>query len=87
MGNDEYPPFRCDFAETKGLDTRAQDAVDARYQATCETATGVYFEAGDLLVIDDHSTFHGRTSFPMSVAGGPVASPQLHHPGSITDYR
>jgi L-asparagine oxygenase len=64
-GSDEYPRLRCDFAETKGLDAVAQKAVDALYQAACDVAMGVYLEAGDLLIVDNHSTFHGRTSFSM----------------------
>jgi L-asparagine oxygenase len=64
-GSDEHPRLRCDFAETKGLDQDAQDAVEALYTAAVEVATGVYLEAGDLLIVDNHSTFHGRTSFQM----------------------
>lgn len=64
-GTDECPRLRCDFAETKGLDVTAQGAVDALYQAACEVATSVYLESGDLLIVDNHSTFHGRTSFSM----------------------
>lgn len=62
-GTGECPRLRCDFAETKGLDDTAQKAVDALYQAACEIATGVYLVSGDLLIVDNHSTFHGRTSF------------------------
>jgi L-asparagine oxygenase len=68
-GSQERPRLRCDFAETKGLDPEAQEAVDTLYRVACETATGVYLEAGDLLIVDNHSTFHGRTSFAMKHDG------------------
>lgn len=68
-GSDEHPRLRCDFAETRGLDERAQEAVDALYQAACKVTAAVYLEAGDLLIVDNHSTFHGRTSFPMKGDG------------------
>jgi L-asparagine oxygenase len=68
-GSEECPRLRCDFAETRGLDPRAQEAVEALYATACRTATGVYLEAGDLVIIDNHSTFHGRTSFPMKRDG------------------
>lgn len=68
-GSEERPRLRCDFAETTGLDPEAQAAVDALYKAACEIATSVYLEAGDLLIVDNHSTFHGRTPFAMKHDG------------------
>jgi len=68
-GSKDRPRLRCDFAETKGLDETAQQAVDALYTAASQVATAVYLEAGDLLIVDNHSAFHGRTSFPMMQDG------------------
>jgi L-asparagine oxygenase len=57
------PRLRCDFAETKGLDDEAQAALDALYKAACASLIEVRLDAGDLLFIDNHDAFHGRTSF------------------------
>ena len=59
----ERPRLRCDFAETRGLDDQAQAALDALYQAACDTLIEVRLNAGDLLLIDNHDAFHGRTPF------------------------
>jgi L-asparagine oxygenase len=57
------PRIRCDFAETKGLDPEAQAALDALYLAARDSILEIRLEAGDLLLIDNHDAFHGRTSF------------------------
>jgi hypothetical protein len=57
------PRLRCDFAETRGLDDEAQAALDALYQAASATLIEVRLDAGDLLLIDNHDAFHGRTPF------------------------
>jgi L-asparagine oxygenase len=57
------PRLRCDFAETKGLDDQAQAALDALYKAACATLIEVRLDVGDLLLIDNHDAFHGRTPF------------------------
>ncbi|HEY2443343.1 MAG TPA: TauD/TfdA family dioxygenase [Streptosporangiaceae bacterium] len=62
-GGNLRPRLRCDFAETKGLDDAAQTALDALYQAACATLIEVRLDAGDLLLIDNHDAFHGRTPF------------------------
>jgi L-asparagine oxygenase len=58
------PRIRCDFAETRGLDDEAQAALDALYVTASATVTEVRLRAGDLLLIDNHDAFHGRTPFP-----------------------
>lgn len=63
-GSFSRPRLRCDFAETRGLDDQAQAAVDALYQAACASVIEVRLDAGDLLLIDNHDAFHGRTPFP-----------------------
>jgi L-asparagine oxygenase len=62
-GSPDRPRIRCDFAETKGLDPEAQDALDALYKAGTDSIVEVRLEAGDMLLIDNHDAFHGRTSF------------------------
>jgi L-asparagine oxygenase len=62
-GDPRRPRIRCDFAETKGLDPEAQDALDELYAVGCASIVEVRLEAGDLLLVDNHDSFHGRTSF------------------------
>lgn len=62
-GSCEWPRLRCDFAETSGMDRLAQRAIDDLHEAARSTAAALYLEPGDLLFIDNHSSFHGRTSF------------------------
>jgi len=62
-GDPQRPRIRCDFAETKGLDAEAQSALDALYVAASGSLIETRLEAGDLLLIDNHDAFHGRTSF------------------------
>lgn len=62
-GGTTRPRLRCDFAETRGLDDEAQAALDALYQAASATLVEVRLDAGDLLLVDNHDAFHGRTSF------------------------
>ena len=62
-GDPSRPRIRCDFAETRGLDAEAQDALDELYQVATDTIIELRLEAGDLLLIDNHDAFHGRTPF------------------------
>ena len=62
-GSPDRPRIRCDFAETRGLDPEAQDALDLLYQAGMDSILELRLEAGDMLLIDNHDAFHGRTSF------------------------
>jgi L-asparagine oxygenase len=62
-GDPLRPRIRCDFAETKGLDAEAQGALDNLYAAACDSVVETRLEAGDLLLIDNHDAFHGRSSF------------------------
>jgi L-asparagine oxygenase len=68
-GSPDRPRLRCDFAETAGLDPVAQQAVEALYRAAGDAAIGIHLQAGDLLIIDNHGSFHGRTSFAMTRVG------------------
>jgi len=62
-GSAARPRIRCDFAETRGLDPEAQDALDELYQVATDSLIELRLDAGDLLLIDNHDAFHGRTSF------------------------
>jgi L-asparagine oxygenase len=68
-GGTTRPRLRCDFAETRGLDDEAQAALDSLYKAACATLIEIRLEAGDMLLIDNHDAFHGRTSFRMHQNG------------------
>lgn len=62
-GDPARPRIRCDFAETRGLDPEAQDALDLLYKTASAAIIELRLDAGDLLLIDNHDAFHGRTSF------------------------
>ncbi|MFR9798734.1 TauD/TfdA family dioxygenase [Streptomyces sp. MS06] len=62
-GSADHPRMRCDFAETKGTDPLAREAVSALHEAASASAHAVRLCPGDLLLVDNHSAFHGRTSF------------------------
>ena len=62
-GDPARPRIRCDFAETKGFDAEAQDALDRLYEVASGCVIDTRLDAGDMLLIDNHDAFHGRTSF------------------------
>jgi L-asparagine oxygenase len=62
-GSSSRPRIRADFAETTGLDSVAQAALDELRQCAIATAAKIRLEAGDLLFVDNHRAFHGRTPF------------------------
>lgn len=68
-GTADHPRLRADFAETTGLGSRARQAVAELYDAALAAARAVYLEPGDLLIVDNHSAFHGRTSFAIRKDG------------------
>jgi L-asparagine oxygenase len=59
----DRPRLRVDFAETQGLDGEAQSALDELAVVAAGVAQGIALEPGDLLCIDNHRAFHGRTIF------------------------
>jgi L-asparagine oxygenase len=59
----ERPRLRADFAETEGTDSDAQEALERLRDAVAAAAVTILLEEGDLLLIDNHRAFHGRTSF------------------------
>lgn len=62
-GNRSRPRIRADFAETTGIDSSAQAALDELRQYAAETAVEIRLKSGDLLLVDNHRAFHGRTPF------------------------
>jgi L-asparagine oxygenase len=62
-GSRSRPRIRADFAETSGLDSAAQAALDELRRCATDTAAEIRLEPGDLLLVDNHRAFHGRTPF------------------------
>lgn len=62
-GSPGRPRLRADFAETSGTDRDAQAALDELRRAGEKVALEIRIEPGDLLLIDNHHAFHGRTPF------------------------
>jgi L-asparagine oxygenase len=62
-GSAGHPRIRADFAETTGTDDEAQAALDELRRAAEQVAFTIFLEPGDLLLIDNHHAFHGRTPF------------------------
>lgn len=64
-GDDDRPRLRADFAETRAIegDRTAEAALLALSQAAAEVAVAVRLDVGDVLVLDNHCAFHGRTPF------------------------
>ena len=57
------PRLRVDFAETEGKDSEAQEALDRLDWVAGEVAVEIKLAPGDLIVVDNHRAFHGRTPF------------------------
>ena len=64
-GDDDRPRLRADFAETRAVegDRIAEAALLAFSQAAAKVAVALPLDAGDMLVVDNHRAFHGRTPF------------------------
>jgi L-asparagine oxygenase len=62
-GSMSRPRIRADFAETTGLDSTAQAALDELRRSADEVAISIRLEPGDLLLVDNHHAFHGRTPY------------------------
>lgn len=68
-GCSDWPRLRADFAELSGLDPEAQQAVEDLHRAADAAASAIYLDSGDLLIVDNHSAFHGRTPFTVTRDG------------------
>lgn len=62
-GNVERLRVRADFAETRGMDPAAQAALDTLREVAADASSPTKLTAGDLVFIDNHRAFHGRTAF------------------------
>jgi L-asparagine oxygenase len=62
-GSAGRPRIRADFAETTGTDPDAQAALDDLRRIAEKVAALIRLAPGDLLLIDNHHAFHGRTPF------------------------
>ncbi|MGA4837497.1 TauD/TfdA family dioxygenase [Streptomyces sp. G45] len=57
------PDVRVDFAATEGLTPAARTALTELSGALDEVARTVLLTSGDLAIVDNHVTLHGRTAF------------------------
>ncbi|MET9883266.1 TauD/TfdA family dioxygenase [Streptomyces sp. NPDC006430] len=62
-GAPEDPDIRVDFASTHPLDDRAGSALAALEGALCAVRKVIVLAAGDLAIIDNRASLHGRTAF------------------------
>jgi L-asparagine oxygenase len=65
-GTDLRPRFRCDFAETRPRDPSDQEAkqvLQRLWEVVVSSAIEVRLRPGDLLLVDNHEAYHGRTVF------------------------
>jgi L-asparagine oxygenase len=62
-GTAEEPTFIFDEDLTTGIDEESQAAVEAVIAAIREVEGGVVLEAGDLLVVDNNVSVHGRSPY------------------------
>lgn len=63
LGDPADPGLRVDLAATRPLTARAADALEELRHAFAATARTVYLAPGDLAVVDNRVTAHGRTAF------------------------
>jgi L-asparagine oxygenase len=61
--------IRCDFAETRPLGEKAEQALEKLYRATSSCARPVELAPGDLLLINNNLAVHGRGPFTPSFDG------------------
>lgn len=62
-GSPDDPDLRVDLAATTPLGGRAADAFARLRDVLAETAQTVYLKPGDLALVDNRVTAHGRTAF------------------------
>lgn len=63
FGAPDDPDLRVDFAATTALTPRAAEALSELQQAFGRVASTHYLLPGDLAIVDNHVTVHGRTAF------------------------
>jgi len=65
-GSDLRPRFRCDFAETRPLDPsdlEAKRVLERLMELVRTSAITIRLRPSDLLLVDNHEAFHGRSDF------------------------
>ncbi len=62
-GDRRWPSMVFDADLTVGIDPEADEALQVLDRAVADTQTGVALEAGDLLVVDNSVSVHGRTAY------------------------
>jgi len=62
-GAPDDPDMLVDFAATKPLGPDAVEAMRELQRTLAATADTIYLEAGDLAIVDNRVSVHGRTSF------------------------
>jgi len=62
-GPRDRPHLRVDYAETEGTDAEAAASLQLLEEAAVEVAVDVKLKAGDMVIIDNRRSFHGRTPF------------------------
>lgn len=68
-GDIEDPNLSVDFADTIALDSRAESALDELREAFMKTMNYYQLRVGDLAIVDNRVTVHGRTSYVPSYDG------------------
>ncbi|MFH0518982.1 TauD/TfdA family dioxygenase [Streptomyces sp. M41] len=63
FGDPQDPDIRVDFAATTGLSPRAEDALRTLEKALDDVSYTHRLAAGDLAIVDNRVTLHGRTAF------------------------
>jgi L-asparagine oxygenase len=62
-GEYEDPDVKVDFNATESLDLSAGRAMASLREALEEVTNTVYFEPGDMVIVDNRVALHGRTAF------------------------
>lgn len=63
FGDPHDPDIRVDFAATTGLTPRAEDALRSLEKSLDDVSYTIRLAAGDLAIVDNRVTLHGRTAF------------------------
>ncbi|WP_018544270.1 clavaminate synthase family protein [Streptomyces sp. LaPpAH-108] len=63
FGDPHDPDVRVDFAATSGVTPRAEEALHALEKALDDVSYTIPLAAGDLAIVDNRVTLHGRTAF------------------------
>lgn len=68
-GDIEDPNLSVDFADTIALDRRGDSALDELREALMKTMNYYQLKVGDLVIVDNRVTVHGRTPYVPSYDG------------------